>query len=139
MKCSRMLADLPDGHADRTIGQRIREYTRPLGNYVTADMNTADAQVPSTARDQHRPANSRPIAVLMCVGDHGAFGAGVEMLAAGIQASVGLLAPIPRGRTGAIPAPPQINPGPIRLAVMPGCLDQQAAGVTVAGLGDRLL
>jgi DNA replication protein DnaC len=30
VKCSRMLADLADGHADRTIGQRMREYTRPL-------------------------------------------------------------------------------------------------------------
>ena len=30
VKCSRMLADLAGGHADRTIGQRIREYTRPL-------------------------------------------------------------------------------------------------------------
>ena len=25
-----MLADLAGGHADRTIGQRMREYTRPL-------------------------------------------------------------------------------------------------------------
>jgi DNA replication protein DnaC len=30
VKCSRMLADLAGGHADRTIGQRMREYTRPL-------------------------------------------------------------------------------------------------------------
>ena len=29
VKCSRMLADLAGGHADRTIGQRMREYTRP--------------------------------------------------------------------------------------------------------------
>jgi DNA replication protein DnaC len=28
VKCSRMLADLAGGHADRTIGQRMREYTR---------------------------------------------------------------------------------------------------------------
>ena len=28
-KCSRMLADLVGGHGDRTIGQRMREYTRP--------------------------------------------------------------------------------------------------------------
>jgi DNA replication protein DnaC len=30
VKCARMLADLAGGHADRTIGQRMREYTRPL-------------------------------------------------------------------------------------------------------------
>ena len=30
VKCSRMLADLAGGHADRTIGQPMREYTRPL-------------------------------------------------------------------------------------------------------------
>jgi DNA replication protein DnaC len=30
VKCSRMLADLAGGHADRTWGQRIREYTKPL-------------------------------------------------------------------------------------------------------------
>jgi len=30
VKCSRMLADLAGGHADRTIGQRMRKYTRPL-------------------------------------------------------------------------------------------------------------
>ena len=30
VKCSRMLADMAGGHADRTIGQRMREYTRPL-------------------------------------------------------------------------------------------------------------
>lgn len=30
VKCSRLLADLAGGHADRTIGQRMREYTRPL-------------------------------------------------------------------------------------------------------------
>ena len=30
VKSSRMLADLAGGHADRTIGQRMREYTRPL-------------------------------------------------------------------------------------------------------------
>jgi DNA replication protein DnaC len=30
VKCARMLADLAGGHADRTIGQRLREYTRPL-------------------------------------------------------------------------------------------------------------
>lgn len=30
VKCSRILADLGGGHADRTIGQRMREYTRPL-------------------------------------------------------------------------------------------------------------
>lgn len=29
VKCARMLADLAGGHADRTIGQRMREYTRP--------------------------------------------------------------------------------------------------------------
>jgi len=31
VKCSRTLADLAGGHADRTIGQRMREYTRPPG------------------------------------------------------------------------------------------------------------
>ncbi len=29
VKCARMPADLAGGHADRTIGQRMREYTRP--------------------------------------------------------------------------------------------------------------
>ena len=29
-KTSRVLADLAGGHADRTWGQRVREYTRPL-------------------------------------------------------------------------------------------------------------
>lgn len=29
-KTSRLLADLAGGHADRSIGQRLREYTRPL-------------------------------------------------------------------------------------------------------------
>lgn len=30
VKCARTLADLAGGHADRTIGQRMREYTRSL-------------------------------------------------------------------------------------------------------------
>lgn len=30
VNCFRMLADLAGGHADRTIGQRMRQYTRPL-------------------------------------------------------------------------------------------------------------
>lgn len=73
------------------------------------------------------------------VGHHGALLAGVETTPAGVQTSIGLLTPGPGRRAGGIPTPPQIHPGPIRLAVMPSRFDQQAAGMSVSGLGDRSL
>ena len=45
-----MLADLAGGHADRTIGQRMREYTRPLVLIVDdfAIQQTFDATSPQS-------------------------------------------------------------------------------------------
>ena len=56
---------------------------------------------------------------------------------AGVQAPVGALPAVPRGRAGAVLAPAQVRAGPVGRAVVPGRLDQQPAGVPVAGLGDR--
>jgi DNA replication protein DnaC len=60
VKCARMLADLAGGHADRTTGQRMREYTRPLVLIIDLSRprdyrkrSDYEDPVPDQARDEH--------------------------------------------------------------------------------------
>ena len=61
VKCSRMLADLAGGHADRTIGQRMREYTRPLC-IVRVDDFAMREHTPTQSDDLYDLVSDRAIA-----------------------------------------------------------------------------
>jgi hypothetical protein len=60
VKCSRMLADLAGGHTDRTIGQRMREYTRPL--VLIVDDFAMREHTPAQSDDLHDLVSDRAIA-----------------------------------------------------------------------------
>ena len=86
-----------------------------------------------------RPAPAGQLAGDGDVGDHGPLLAVGEADPALVQPVVARLRPRDRGRGRQLPAAPQHRGRPVRLAVVPGRLDQQPAGVGVAGLGDRAL
>ena len=56
-----------------------------------------------------------------------------------MQPVIPLMTAGPGRRRRLVPPGPQGQAGPVRLAVVPGRLDQQPAGVGVPGLGDRPL
>lgn len=63
VKCARMPADLAGGHADRTIGQRMREYTRPavliIDDFAMREHTTTGSWVcPRTRRAGRLPRRS---------------------------------------------------------------------------------
>src|SRR5258705_11767449 len=55
-----MLADLAGGHADRTIGQRMREYTRPL--VLIVDDFAMREHTPTQSDDLYALVSDRAIA-----------------------------------------------------------------------------
>ena len=89
-----------------------------------------------TASDQHQPASSRAMAVL-------ATTVRLRRASKWTQRSCRRrLARWPRSRAagvGGVLAAAQLGADPVGRAVVPGGLDQQPAGVPVAGLGDRPL
>ncbi len=89
--------------------------------------------------DGQRPAPASQLAGDRSVGDHRTFLAGIKASPAGVQAVIGGMPASPGHRGSSIPAAPQITAGPIRGAVMPGGLDQQPAGMGIAGLGHSTL
>ena len=90
-------------------------------------------------QDGQAPAPSGKLAGDRDHADRGALGSSVQPTPALVEPAVATLGPLPDhgGLTGL--AALQLPAGPIRLAVMPGRLDQQPSGMAVAGLGDRPL
>ncbi len=89
-----------------------------------------------TARDQHQPASSRAMATLAMTGrlqrrlnlTQRSCSRRLPSVAAGTGGGWGQFPPVAHGLAGRVAG-----------AVVPGGFDQQAAGVGVAGLGDRAL
>lgn len=74
------------------------------------------------------------------VRDDPAFVPGLELLPLVVEAVVPLLTADPGRLIGCLPADAHVTAGMcVGTAVMPGGLDQQTAGVGVAGLGDAAL
>src|SRR5699024_8410578 len=73
------------------------------------------------------------------VGDGGAFAAFEVADPAVVQAPVALITADPGGCGCQVPPGPHPGPDPVGRAVVPGCLDEQSAGMGIAGLGDRAL
>ncbi len=113
------------GHSTRCHQHRVRRRSSLWG--VTPSR---------TARDQHQPASSRAIATLAI---------GVTLAAVDerdppvVQPSVALVTAGPGRRRGQLPAVTHGLADRVAGAVVPGGFDEQPAGVTVAGLGDRPL
>jgi hypothetical protein len=55
VKCSRMLADLAGGHADRTIGQRMREYTPAPWSSSSTPLTATPSNRAGSAISTRRP------------------------------------------------------------------------------------
>src|SRR6188768_14702 len=90
-----------------------------------------------TASDQHQPASSRAD---RGVGNDGLLGPCVKPLPAGVESLVTGVTALPCRRAGQVPAASDPSTGGLVAgAVFPGRLDQQSAGVAVAGLGDPAL
>ena len=91
VKCSRMLADLAGGHADRTIGQRMREYTRPL--VLIVDDFAMREHTPTQSDDLYDLVSDRAIAAK-------------PLILTSNRAPKGLVPAVPQPRCRRIPARP---------------------------------
>ena len=89
-----------------------------------------------TANDQHQPASSRAIAALATTGRFLRWSKPAQRVCSRWLAAWARVRAV---GVAVSPAAAQIAAGTVRGAVMPGRLDQQAAGVAVAGLGDPAL
>lgn len=91
----------------------------------------------SVLEDGQGPAPAREFASDRGVRDDGALLAGFELVPAVVEASVAQVAAGSGGWGGEVPAVADRLARHVAVLMMPGGLDQQPAGMTVAGLGDR--